>query len=229
MWCARDNSVQRIYYGTEGVAPNRTFRVRQEGTSTTFGTVGSPTMVCEWTFYENTPSRIDLQTGINSAKTTGGGFTTQQLNTWGFISGQRIPARVSACDDDIEDLYDVIIFYPSIEGIELYNKFVDKFNCLHNGNTLNYINEQTIFNDNLSSCQLRLLSIFGKFNKNTKLFVYDDIDCYLNHLIQQILLEFLTEINPTCQIVISTNSSSIFIEGWADKVQFIEKLFINHD
>jgi len=106
MWCARDNSVQRIYYGTEGVAPNRTFRVRQEGTSTTFGTVGSPTMVCEWTFYENTPSRIDLQTGINSAKTTGGGFTTQQLNTWGFISGQRIPARVSACDDDIEDLYD---------------------------------------------------------------------------------------------------------------------------
>ena len=106
MWCAKDNSVQRIYYGTEGAAPNRTFRVRQEGTSTTFGTVGSPTMVCEWTFYENSPSQIDLQAGVNSAKTTGGGFTTQQLNTWGFISGQRIPARVSACDDDIEDLYD---------------------------------------------------------------------------------------------------------------------------
>jgi subtilisin family serine protease len=62
-------------------------------------------MVCEWTFYENAPSQIDLQVGINSAKTTGGGFTTTQLNAWGFISGQRIPARVSACDDDIEDLY----------------------------------------------------------------------------------------------------------------------------
>ena len=106
MWCAQDNSVQRIYYGTEGVAPNRTFRVRQEGTSTTSGTVGFPSMVCEWTFYENAPSRIDLQTGVNSAKTTGGGFTTQQLNAWGFISGQRIPLRVPACDDDIEDLYD---------------------------------------------------------------------------------------------------------------------------
>ena len=105
MWCAKDNSVQRIYYGTEGVAPNRTFRVRQEGTSTTSGTVGSPTMVCEWIFYEAFPSRIDLQTGINSSKTTGGGFTTQQLNDWGFISGQRIPLRVPACDDDIEDLY----------------------------------------------------------------------------------------------------------------------------
>jgi hypothetical protein len=62
-------------------------------------------MVCEWTFYENAPSRIDLQVGVNSAKTTGGGFTTQQLNDWGFISGQRIPLRVPACDDDIEDLY----------------------------------------------------------------------------------------------------------------------------
>jgi hypothetical protein len=106
MWCAKDNSVQRIYYGTEGVSPNRTFRVRQEGTSTTSGSVGSPSMVCEWTFYENAPSQIDLQVGVNSSKTTGGGFTTQQLNDWGFISGQRIPLRVSACDDDIEDLYD---------------------------------------------------------------------------------------------------------------------------
>ena len=106
MWCAQDNSVQRIYYGTEGVAPNRRFRVRQEGAATTSGTLGSPTMVCEWTFYENQPSRIDLQTGVNSAKTTGGGFTTAQLNAWGFISGQRIPLRVPACDDDIQTLYD---------------------------------------------------------------------------------------------------------------------------
>lgn len=105
MWCAKDNSVQRIYYGTEGAAPNRTFRIRQEGTSTTSGTVGSPTMVCEWTFYEAFPDRIDLQTGINNSQVAGGGFSTAQLNTWGFISGQRVPARVSACDDDIEDLY----------------------------------------------------------------------------------------------------------------------------
>ena len=45
MWCARDNSVQRIYYGVEGVSPNRTYRVRQEGTATVSGTVGSPTMI----------------------------------------------------------------------------------------------------------------------------------------------------------------------------------------
>jgi len=55
-------------------------------------------------FYEATPTQIDLQVGVNSRKTTGA-FTTEQLNAWGFISGQRIPARVAASDVDIEDLY----------------------------------------------------------------------------------------------------------------------------
>lgn len=116
MWCARDNSVQRIYYGTEGVAPNRTFRVRQEGNASTSGTLGSPGMVCEWTFYESNPSRIDLQLGVNNAKQASGGFTTQQLNDWGFISGQRIPARVSSLDADIEDAIDEGIIFVGAAG-----------------------------------------------------------------------------------------------------------------
>jgi hypothetical protein len=101
MWSCADNSVQRIYYGTEGSAPNRTYRVRMEGAAGTSGTLGSPTMVCEYVFYENDPTRIDLQTGINARKTTGT-FTTQQLIDWGFISGQRIPVRVAALDADLE-------------------------------------------------------------------------------------------------------------------------------
>ena len=104
MWCADDNSVQRIYYTTQGTTPNRTFNVRIEGAAATSGTLGSPTMVCEYVFYEATPAQIDLQTGQNSRKLAGA-FTTQQLNAWGFISGQRIPARVAAADTDIEDLY----------------------------------------------------------------------------------------------------------------------------
>jgi hypothetical protein len=106
MWCARDNSVQRIYHGVAGTAPNRTYRIRMEGNASTSGTLGSPGMVCEYTFYEATPSQIDLQVGVNNAKTTSSGFTTEQLNTWGFISGQRIPARVAALDADIEDAID---------------------------------------------------------------------------------------------------------------------------
>ena len=116
MWCARDNSVQRIYYGVEGVSPNRTYRVRQEGTATVTGTVGSPTMISEWTFYEAVPDRIDLQTGINNAKSTGGTFTTQQLNAWGFIADQRIPVRVTALDDDLEDAYNEGIIMTGAAG-----------------------------------------------------------------------------------------------------------------
>jgi hypothetical protein len=100
MWSCADNSVQRIYYGTEGSSPNRTYRIRVEGTASITGTLGSPTMVNEWVFYENAPTQIDLQCGTNARKTTGS-FTTQQLNDWGFISGQRIPARVASCDSDI--------------------------------------------------------------------------------------------------------------------------------
>jgi hypothetical protein len=103
MWSCADNSVQRIYYGVEGTEPNRTYRVRMEGTASTGGTVGSPNMVNEFVFYEATPSQIDLQLGTNARKTVGGGFTTEQLNTWGFIAGQRIPARVPGCDADIVD------------------------------------------------------------------------------------------------------------------------------
>ena len=105
MWCSADNSAQRIYFGVEGTAPNRTYRVRLEGNGGTSGTLGSPGMVCEYVFYENAPAQIDLITGVNNRKTAGGGFTIQQLNDWGFISGQRIPARVAACDVDLEDLY----------------------------------------------------------------------------------------------------------------------------
>ena len=60
---ADDNSVQRIYYGTEGTAPNRTFRIRSEGTDDTEGILGDPNMVYEAIFYEATPNQIDIQNG----------------------------------------------------------------------------------------------------------------------------------------------------------------------
>ena len=67
--CA-DNSAQRIYYGTEGVAPNRTYRVRWEGTASTSGTLGSPNMVYEAVFYEATPNQIDIHVGANARWST---------------------------------------------------------------------------------------------------------------------------------------------------------------
>jgi hypothetical protein len=116
MWCAADNSVQRIYYGVEGVAPNRTYRVRVEGAASTGGTLGSPTMVNEYTFYENAPAQIDLQLGQNARKQTGGGFTTEQLQGWGFVAGARIPKRVDALDSDIEQAINEGIIYVGAAG-----------------------------------------------------------------------------------------------------------------
>ena len=66
MLTAQDNSAQRIYYGVTGSAPNRTYRVRWEGTNATSGTLGSPNMVWEATFYENAPAQIDIQIGVNA-------------------------------------------------------------------------------------------------------------------------------------------------------------------
>jgi hypothetical protein len=121
MLCAADRSVQRIYYGEEGVAPNRTYRIRVEGhTAYSGGVLGSPTMVCEYIFYENNTTQIDLQIGANGAKSAGGGFTTQQLNDWGFIAGQRIPSRVAACDADIEQAMSEGIIFVGAAGNGLW-------------------------------------------------------------------------------------------------------------
>jgi hypothetical protein len=67
---ANDNSTQRIYYGTEGSAPNRTYRVRVEGhNSPGGGVLGSPDMLYEAVFYENSPAQFDIQIGSNSRAT----------------------------------------------------------------------------------------------------------------------------------------------------------------
>jgi len=70
MISSADNSAQRIYYGTEGSSPNRTYRVRWEGNNSTTGTLGSPTMVYEAVFYEAAPSQIDIHVGSNSRVTS---------------------------------------------------------------------------------------------------------------------------------------------------------------
>jgi len=67
MISSADNSAQRIYYGTEGSAPNRTYRVRLEGhNAANGGTLGNPDMLYEAVFYENAPNQIDIQIGVNS-------------------------------------------------------------------------------------------------------------------------------------------------------------------
>jgi len=66
MMSSADNSCQRLYYGTEGSSPDRTYRIRYEGSAGVSGTLGSPTMVYESVFYENSPNQIDIHMGQNA-------------------------------------------------------------------------------------------------------------------------------------------------------------------
>lgn len=85
MITAADNSCQRIYYGVEGVAPNRTFRVRYEGHNAfSGGILGNPTMLYEAVFYESVSAQIDIQVGINNRWAVNAGnvypFTYQDIS-----------------------------------------------------------------------------------------------------------------------------------------------------
>ena len=73
-------------------------------------------MVNEYTFYENAPAQIDLQLGANARKQTGSGFTTEQLQGWGFVANARIPKRVDALDSDIEQAINEGIIYVGAAG-----------------------------------------------------------------------------------------------------------------
>ena len=73
MISSQDNSCQRIYYGTEGSSPNRTYRIRWEGTASFGGTLGSPNMVYEAVFYEAFTNQFDIQIGVN-ARVNAGSF-----------------------------------------------------------------------------------------------------------------------------------------------------------
>jgi len=94
--CA-DNSGQRIYYGESGVSPDRTFRIRFEGTNGTSGTVGSPNMVYEATFYEAYSSQIDIHVGSNARVTLGGVLTSFDAKFSGTSSACPVACGLIAC------------------------------------------------------------------------------------------------------------------------------------
>lgn len=70
---ADDNSLQVMYYGAIGSAPNRTYIVRYEGTDSTGGDAGDPNMVIEYHFPEANPDRIQIHIVENARN--GGGYS----------------------------------------------------------------------------------------------------------------------------------------------------------
>ena len=114
--CGGDRSCQRFYSGTEGVAPNRTHRIRWEGhDAPTGGLVNSPTILWEMTFYEATPNQIDLHVDQNSCFR--GEFTATQLAYYGISQeGPKVPYRDATVDADISDAIDDGIIFVASAG-----------------------------------------------------------------------------------------------------------------
>ena len=95
---AGEASCQRVFHGSFGTAPNRTYRVRFEGTNATTGTIGSPNMVWEFIVYESNPNIFDIQigawtppatnfNGISDGTTYFGTFTPTANTGWRFNTG----------------------------------------------------------------------------------------------------------------------------------------------
>lgn len=74
---AGDLYAKAFYYGEEGTAPNRTFRIRYE-TTTYALRYGDPKLIWEATFYENDTYRVDVQIETNTL--TGGLYGAYDAN-----------------------------------------------------------------------------------------------------------------------------------------------------
>ena len=83
------------------------YRLVFEGTANDTGIVGSPNIRWEVRFDEDNPTNFRVTTEqIDQVEQVGGsGFTTSELNDFGFIAGKRLPVPVDALDNDIVDAF----------------------------------------------------------------------------------------------------------------------------
>jgi hypothetical protein len=81
----------------------------------------------------------------------------------------------------------------------------------------------------LSSGEKQLLIILFKvFLQEEKPFILlmDEPEVSLHVDWQHQLIGAIRELNPNCQLIIATHSPSIFGDGWADKISFMEDLVV---
>lgn len=96
---AADNSYQRIYTISETSGLGPSFRVRYEGTASVTGTLGSPNMLWELIFYQNSPGIVDVVMGLNARGAGGVSGVTNgyiYLYTPPAMTSYRITTTVTA-------------------------------------------------------------------------------------------------------------------------------------
>jgi len=119
-------SITGIFAGVEGgPAPNRTFRIRVEGHyKQDDADPANPTVIFEYTFYENDPYRIDLQIGRNDcvrlSVTNPRSFTFEECASANFPAGYGVPRRVASVDEDVKEAIDAGVIIVAAAGNTYY-------------------------------------------------------------------------------------------------------------
>jgi subtilisin family serine protease len=117
------STINGVYYGIEGTAPNRTFRLRIENNYAS-GNSGAA-FEYEVVFYENHNNQIDIQLGANTNttwQTPYPQFNDYELAEFGFINFHSIPYRIPLIEADIKDaMADGIIFVGSAGNSSWYH------------------------------------------------------------------------------------------------------------
>ncbi len=115
-------------------------------------------------------------------------------------------------------------------------KFIDEIFCetdkrIHIDPVTNEVyfrrNGSHIALEQLSSGEKQLLIIlFTVFlmEEQPYILLMDEPDISLHISWQQKLIDIIHELNPNCQLILSTHSPSIFGKGWGDKIFFIDDL-----
>ena len=94
------------------------------------------------------------------------------------------------------------------------------------GNVI-YVSDEKIQLDQLSSGEKQMLliltTVFLQEEKpNVLLMDEPEISLHINW--QDRLIEWIRQLNPYCQVILTTHSPNIFANGWEDKIVFIQDL-----
>lgn len=68
-----------------------------------------------------------------------------------------------------------------------------------------------------------LLTVF-LMDEKPAILLLDELELSLHITWQEKMLASLNKLNPQCQIIAATHSSSMFVDGWRDHLVFIEDL-----